>query len=205
MKLRIVIPGPPVGKNDGGSRINFKRKLYFTPKPMKLWMRKVAVCAWAAAREAGWPENPFAVKEASYLIERFNVNGDFDRGNTFLVDALQFKRWWTPRGSDKLPAPIGVVGNDKQLWCAGSPPTILDDGGPRVEVTLILRAVNSQDVADQLLERWYKNEARRTLRKKDRLNSKEFNGKKAVTDSASLTHKRDELRKIESNLELSLF
>ncbi|MDB5095567.1 MAG: hypothetical protein JWO85_3668, partial [Candidatus Eremiobacteraeota bacterium] len=200
MKLHIVIPGPPVGKNDGGSRINFKRKTYFTPRPMKLWMRKVAVCAWGAAVEAGWPSNPFAIKEASYLIERFNVNGDFDRGNTFLIDALQFTRWWTPKGSDKLPGPIGVVGNDKHLWCAGSPPTIIDNGVARVEVTLELRAIHAPHEADALLQRWYKNEARRALRKKDRLNSKEFIGKKAVADTAAVRRSRDELAQVERNL-----
>jgi hypothetical protein len=193
-RLLIVVPGAIVGKNEAKG-LNFKRKQFFIPKPMKLWMRRVAVCAHAAAVAADWPD-PFMVREASYRIFRYNVGGDFDRGNTYLVDALQFTRWWTPRGLTPIPGPIGLVGNDKALWCAGSPPTITDDEGPRVEVHVELRAMRAPHEADELRRRWYVSEARRKAKKSAK------NGE--VRASAAAKRSRDELAQVEANLGIRL-
>jgi hypothetical protein len=203
VKLHIVVPGEIVGKNEAKGW-NPKRSTFYIPKPMKLWMRRVAVAAHEAALAAGWCD-AFAVKEASYHVERWNINGDYDRGNSYAQDALQFTRWPTPKGLSKLPGPIGIVGNDNVLWCSGSPPTKFDEHGPRYIIDVTLRAIRAPHEADELRRRWYKNEARRALRKKAKLDSKEFNSAKKVTESATARRSRDELAKIESNLGLSLF
>jgi hypothetical protein len=178
----VVVPGPIVGKNEARG-LNFQSKQFFIPKPMKLWMRRVAVCAHLTAVEAGWPD-PFAVREAKYRIFRYNVGGDYDRGNTFLVDALQWTRWWTPKGATPLPGPIGIVGNDKALWCAGSPPTITDDEGPRVEVHLELRALYAPHVADDLRRRWYLREAKRLEKRRAKARGKK-DGKETAAAKVS--------------------
>jgi hypothetical protein len=203
VKLHIVVPGEIVGKNEAKG-LNRKHGTFFIPKPMKLWMRRVGVAANEAALAAGWPD-PFAVKEASYKVFRYNVGGDYDRGNTYAQDALQYTRWSTPRGMLKLPGPIGIVGNDKDLWSDGSPPTKFDAGGPRYVIDVVLLAVRAPHEADELRRRWYKNEARRALRRKAKLDSKEFNVGKKVTESAAARRSRDELAQIERDRGLSLF
>jgi hypothetical protein len=197
----VTIPGKIVGKNQA-RRIDRKRGASYITREMKLWMRSVAVAAWAEAVRVGWP-NAFAVKEAAMFIQRFNQGGDSDRGSEFLADALQYTRWPTPRGLSKLPGPIGIVGDDKFIWNAGSPPSIEDDAGPRIELVIELRAIHPPHVADDFRARWYKNEARRALRKKAKLDSKEFNTKKVVA-SAVARRSRDELARIEDNLGIRL-
>lgn len=203
MKLHIVVEGAIVGKNEAKG-LNRKHGTFFIPKPMKLWMRRVAVAAHATALSAGWPD-PFLVREASYKVFRYNVGGDYDRGNTYAQDALQFTRWPTPRGMMKLPGPIGIVGNDKDLWSDGSPPTKFDAGGARYVIDVVLIAVRAAHEADELRRRWYKNEARRALRRKAKLDSKEFNTAKATSISAAARRSQDELAQIERNLKLTLF
>lgn len=203
MKLHIVVKGEIVGKNEAKGW-NPKRATFYIPKPMKLWMRRVAVAAHEAAEAAGWPD-PFAIKQAALHIQRWNVGGDYDRGNTYAQDALQFTRWSTPKGLEKLPGPIGIVGNDNVLWLSGSPPTKIDNGGPRYIIDVTLEALRAPHEADELRRRWYKNEARRALRRKAKLDSKEFNGKKKVTESAAARRSRDELAAIERERGLSLF
>lgn len=197
MKLHVVVPGQIVGKNQA-RRIDRKRGTSYVTREMKLWMRSVAVAAWMEAARTGWPD-PFAVREASFFVQRYNVGGDADRGNEFLADALQFTRWWTPRGETSLPGPVGIVGNDKHLWNAGSPPAIKDEHGPRVEIVITLRAVHAPHVAESERERWYTNEARRALRKMDRLGNREL-----VRDRARTKARRDELALLEERTGMTL-
>ena len=167
MTITVVVPGDVVGKNQAHG-VNFRTKTIYVPGFVKKWQRRVAVHAWFTAREGGWPPDAFLVREAGVRIERFNVSGDYDRGNTYAHDALQFQRWPTPRGEDPLPGPIGIIDNDRGLFSEGSPPTRWDDGGPRVVLTIRLTALRSPSEAERLRERWFAVEARRKERKRVR-------------------------------------
>jgi hypothetical protein len=159
--LWVVVAGAPVGKNQSKG---FHKGRFYVPRETKLWQRRIAVAAWIEGRRVGWPD-PFAVAEASYYIRRYNVRGDSDRGNTYLVDALQFTRWWTPRGESGLAFPIGIAGDDRDLWCAGSPPSITDGGAARVEVEVVLRGLRAPHEAARLRDRWFAGERRRFAKK----------------------------------------
>lgn len=163
MKIEFVIAGPIQGKNQARG-IDWKNRRVFVNGDMRKWQRKVAVAAWAAAVRAGWPE-PFAVSRASFTVERRNISGDADRGCEYLADALQVTRWPTPRGESALPGPVGLVGNDRDLWNAGSPPSVQDDLGPRIRVTVTLEALRAPYEAEALRKRWFENEVKRAAKK----------------------------------------
>jgi hypothetical protein len=168
--LEFTIDGPVVGKNESRG-LDFKHGRFFLPAATKLWMRHASVCAWAAAQEQGWPE-PFLVERCSYLIFRWNLGGDNDRGDTILQDALQFTRWWTPRGMQRVPFPIGLYGNDSAAYNDGSFPSEDDRGGPRLEVAVTLRTLRAPEEAADLRRRWFANEERRKGRRAAREKAK---------------------------------
>lgn len=202
MKLHIVVPGAIFGKNEAKGW-NPKRGNFYLPTPVKRWMRHVAICAQKAGEEAGWPDC-FAVKEASFAVYRFNVAGDWDRGNSIIQDSLQFTRWSNPHGLERLDAPIGLVGNDKYLWQKESPPTRIDNHGPRVEIIVTLRAIHPYHIADLDRRRWYEREARRIAKAREKRALKTGKPGRKV-ESAAARRSRDELAAIERDRGLSLF
>lgn len=192
MTLTVVVHSSVVGKNQArGYKVNpetMKVRVYVTTE-MKHWQRKVAVAAWVAGVHGGWPD-PFSVKLASVHIQRYNMGGDFDRGNEYLFDALQVQRWPTPRGESALPGAVGLVGNDRDLYSDGSPPTITDEKGQRVVLTIKLHALYAPDETAKLRERWERKTARREAKRKAKSRARSTRG---------------EEREIESRLGMELF
>lgn len=187
MTITFTVYGSVVGKNESKGW-NRKHGNFYVPQATKMWMRMIAGCACHVAAQASWPD-PFLIREASYKVQRFNMRGDSDRGNTYLQDALQFTRWPTPKDSEPYPGPIGLVGDDNALWCDGSPPSITDPFGTRVEVSVTLRALRAPYEADDLRKRWYEREARRKIKRTVK--------RTEVRNVATNRRQRDELAEIE--------